>query len=153
MCIPITLHWDIPTPISGNIMEECIFCRIAAGEAKSWKVWENDDVCAFLDIHPISKYHTLVIPKTHFENIFDIPEEELIKVMTAVRRIARLYEEKLGIKNLQIINNNGKEGQQDVFHIHFHLIPRQKGDGQNIKWATHREWVSEYDEMIAKIKA
>ncbi len=133
-------------------MVNCIFCKIVKGEAKSWKVWENEDVYAFLDIHPASKYHTLVIPKMHYENIFDVPERELKKVIATVRRIANLYREKLGIENLQIINSNGSEGQQDVFHLHFHIVPRKLGDGQNIKWTTYPEWTKEYDAMIEKVR-
>ena len=133
-------------------MGDCIFCKIVKGTAKSWKVWENDDVYAFLDIHPASRYHTLVIPKKHYENIFDVPEHELKEVIAVVRKIAKLYEEKLGINNLQVINSNGAEGQQDVFHIHYHIVPRKRDDGQNIRWKTHPEWVSEYDDMIQKLK-
>ena len=114
-------------------MNDCIFCKIIHGEAPSWKVFENEQVYAFLDIHPASRYHTLVIPKKHYENIFDIPEEELKEVIAVVKKIAKLYEAKLGIKNLQIINSNGVEGQQHVFHIHFHLVPRKRGDSQNIR--------------------
>lgn len=132
-------------------MHDCIFCKIVKEEAHSWKVAESETAYAFLDIHPASRYHTLVIPKTHYTNIFDIPEKDLKEVMALLRKICKLYEEKLGIKNLQIINNNGKEGQQEVFHIHFHIIPRKLGDGQSIKWHTHPEWTADYDDMIAKI--
>ena len=133
-------------------MENCIFCKIVKGEAKSWKILENESVYAFLDINPISKYHTLVIPKKHYVNIFDIPEDELQAVIAAVREIAKLYETKLGIKNLQILSNNGAEAQQDVFHSHFHIVPREKGDGQTIKWKTHPEWRKEYEELLEKLQ-
>ncbi|GJM36472.1 MAG: hydrolase [Saprospiraceae bacterium] len=134
------------------ITDDCIFCKIVKGEAKSWKVWETEDVYAFLDIHPASRYHTLIIPKKHYVNIFDIPERELKEVIGVVRKISKLYESKLGIKNLQIISSNGREGQQDVFHSHFHIVPRKKGDGQNIKWQTHSEWTKDYDRMIEKLQ-
>ncbi len=133
-------------------MEDCIFCKIVRGEAPSWKVWENDDVYAFLDIHPASRYHTLVIPKQHFVNIFDVPEKELKEVIAVVRKIARLYEERLGIKNLQIISSNGREAQQDVFHLHYHIVPRRFGDGQNVRWTTHPEWREAFDAMIARLQ-
>jgi len=132
-------------------MNDCIFCQIVAGKSPSWKVYENEHVYAFLDIHPASRYHTLVIPRKHYENIFDIPERELKEVMAVVRKLARLYREKLEIHHLQIVNSNGKEGQQDVFHIHFHIVPRNQGDGQNIRWTTHPEWRDDFDEMLAKI--
>ena len=132
-------------------MKNCIFCQIVEGKSPSWKVLETEAAYAFLDINPVSRYHTLVIPKNHYRDIFDIPEEELKAVMALVRKVAKLYEEKLGIKNMQIISNSGAEAQQDVFHIHFHIVPRQRGDGQNIRWATHAEWRSEFDEMLEKV--
>lgn len=133
-------------------MDHCIFCKIVKGKARSWKVMENEDAYAFLDIHPASRYHTLVIPKRHYRDIFDIPESELKAVIALTRAVAKLYEEQLGIKNVQIINSSGAEAQQDVFHLHFHIVPRRKGDGQNVRWTTHPEWVTEYDEMILKLK-
>jgi histidine triad (HIT) family protein len=133
-------------------MTDCIFCKIIRGEAPSWKVYENEHVLAFLDIHPISEYHTLVIPKVHYENIFDVPEKDLLEVMAAVREIARMYKTKLGIQNVQIINSSGREAQQDVFHIHFHIVPRKRGDGQSIRWTMHPEWVGNFDRLIARLK-
>lgn len=129
-------------------MHDCIFCKIVKDEAKSWKVFENEHVYAFLDIHPMNKYHTLVIPKKHYTNMFDIPEQELKEVIAVVHKLVKLYEEKLGIKNVQIINSSGAEAQQDVFHLHFHIAPRHTGDGQDIQRTTHPEWTEEYDAMI-----
>ncbi len=132
-------------------MENCIFCKIVKGEAPSWKVYENEHVYAFLDINPASRYHTLVIPKKHYVNIFDTPEEEMREVIAVVKKLANLYEEKLGIKNLQVVNSNGREAQQDVFHIHYHIVPRQLGDGQNVRWTVHPEWRPDFDEMLEKL--
>lgn len=129
-------------------MNDCIFCKIAKGEAKSWKVYENETVYAFLDINPISKFHTLVIPKKHYKDIFEIPEEELKEVISIVKKLAQRFKDKLGIENVQILNNNGKAGQQDVFHIHYHIIPRRKNDGQNMKWKNHPELRKEFDQML-----
>ncbi len=131
-------------------MSACIFCKIVKGEAKSWKVYEDDNVYAFLDINPVSEYHTLVIPKAHYENIFDVPEDELLKVMAVVRTLAILYRERLGIHNVQIFSNAGREAQQDVFHLHFHIVPRQAGDGQNIVWRTHPEWRARFDTLVER---
>lgn len=132
-------------------MKDCIFCKIVRGEAPSWKVMENEHVYAFLDINPVSKYHTLVIPKKHYENIFDIGESDMQHVAVMLRKLSRIYQTRLGIENLQIINSNGSEGQQDVFHIHFHIVPRKLGDGQNIKWTTYPEWRDEFDGLLAQL--
>jgi len=133
-------------------MDNCIFCKIVRGEAKSWKVYENEHVYAFLDIHPANEYHTLIIPKKHYENIFDTPEEELQNVISVVKKLVDLYNEKLGIKNVQVINSSGADAQQDVFHVHFHIVPRKTGDGQDVKWNTHPEYTEKYNEMLKKLE-
>lgn len=134
-------------------MGECIFCQIVRGQAPSWKVYEDETVLAFLDIHPVNEYHTLVIPKAHFENMFDVPEKELLEVMAVVRKLVLLYQSKLGIHNIQIISCAGAEAQQDVFHLHFHIVPRKNGDHQNVRWKTHAEWREHFDQLLEKIKA
>ncbi len=133
-------------------MNDCIFCKIIKGEAKSWKVYDDENVLAFLDSHPAAEYHTLVIPKKHYESIFDVPEKELLEVMAAVRNISRLYQNKLGIINVQIINSSGAEAQQDVFHFHIHIVPRKRGDGQDVRWKTYSEWVEKYYRLLDRLK-
>ena len=132
-------------------MDDCVFCKIIKDEIKSWKVYEDEYVLAFLDINPVSEYHTLVIPKKHFHNIFDIPEDELLKVMVAVKRITDLFNHKLGIQNVQIISSSGNEAQQDVPHIHFHIVPRKQGDNQDIKWITHKDLQAKFDKLLQKL--
>ena len=132
-------------------MENCIFCQIAKGEAPAWKVYENAHVVAFFNISAINEYHTLVIPKQHYVNIFDTPVEELQHVMTAVNRISTQYRETLGIENVQIVNSSGREAQQDVFHLHFHIVPRHAGDGQNVRWKSHPEYKERFDDLLEKI--
>ena len=133
-------------------MENCIFCKISQGEAYSWKVYEDEHTYAFLDINPVNEYHTLVIPKKHYVNIFDIPEDEVALMMKTIKKIVNLYSEKLRMQNVQIVNSNGKEAQQDVFHIHFHIVPRFTGDGQDVKWITHKEWRERFDDLLLKLK-
>jgi histidine triad (HIT) family protein len=132
-------------------MNECIFCQIVRGKEKSWKVYEDEHVYAFLDIHPVNEYHTLVIPKNHYENIFDIPEQELQEVIAVVKKLVTLFDSKLGIHAVQIINSSGAEAQQDVFHVHFHIVPRKKGDNQDVRWKTHPEWVAKFDQLVGKL--
>lgn len=132
-------------------MSNCIFCQIVAGTAPSWKIYENEHVYAFLDINPVSRYHTLVIPKKHYENIFDVSDADLREVISVVGKLAKYYKKELGINHLQVVNSNGRKGQQDVFHIHYHIVPRQAGDGQNIRWRTHPQWRQDFDAMIERI--
>lgn len=132
-------------------MDSCIFCQIVAQKSPSWKVMENEHAYAFLDINPVSEYHTLVIPKTHHRDIFDTPSDVLQQVIDLVKQVTSLYQEKLGIQNVQIINSNGREAQQDVFHIHYHIVPRRYGDGQNIRWRTHAEWRPKFDGMLERL--
>jgi len=132
-------------------MENCIFYKISHGDAHSWKVYEDDHTYAFLDIDPVNEYHTLVIPKKHYINIFDIPENEAIAIMKTIKKVINLYNEKLNLKNVQIINSSGAEAQQDVFHIHFHIVPRFSGDGQDVKWITHKEWRERFDDLLSKL--
>lgn len=132
-------------------MDDCIFCKIVRGKAESWKVLEDDYAYAFLDIHPVSEYHTLVIPKNHYKDIFDIPEDELMSLMSLLKKVITMYNTKLGICNVQIVNSSGAEAQQDVFHIHFHIVPRKYGDGSDIEWHTHPEWRDHFDKMLADL--
>ena len=133
-------------------MDSCIFCRIVRGEAPSWKVLKSYAAYAFLDIHPVSRYHTLVIPKAHYVDIFDAPALVLQDVMNLIKEVTTLYRDKLGLRHVQLVNSSGAEAQQDVFHIHFHIVPRRKGDGQNIQWRTYPEMRGEYDAMVEALQ-
>ena len=110
-----------------NKSMDCVFCKIVKGEIPSKKVYEDGNVIAFLDINPLSEGHTLVIPKKHAENIFDVSEEELSKVMQVVKKISKKRLEE-GAKGVNILQNNGKEAGQLVNHIHFHVVPRNGND-------------------------
>ena len=132
-------------------MNSCIFCKIASHEAPACIVYETDHSCAFLDINPMNPYHTLIIPKTHFDSIFDVSSDVLQEMMGTLKHVVDLYRNKLGMADIQIINSNGKAAQQDVFHLHFHIAPRHPGDGQDIKWRTNPEMHSDYDAMLGKL--
>ncbi|MEO0340963.1 MAG: HIT family protein, partial [Bacteroidota bacterium] len=108
-------------------MTDCIFCKVARGDAPSWKVYENESTYAFLDINPVSRYHTLVIPKKHYQDIFDIEEKDLQALIATVKKVAKYYKEHLGLEDIQIISNSGAAAQQTVFHLHFHIVPRHHG--------------------------
>ena len=109
----------------------CIFCKIINGEIPSLKIYENEYVYSFLDINPCSIGHTLIIPKKHFENIFDMDEQYASEIFKAATHISNLLKEKLNADGVNLINNSGEVAHQAVFHFHLHVIPRYKNDGLN----------------------
>jgi len=111
-------------------MDNCVFCKIIKGEIPCYKIYENEFVLAFLDITPISKGHTLVIPKKHFENILDCNDLYLCEVTKAIKLISNHYTNKgVHCDGVNIMNATGKAAQQSVFHLHFHIVPRFVDDG------------------------
>lgn len=133
-------------------MKDCIFCQVAAGKAPSWKVHENEHAYAFLNINSVSRYHTLVIPKGHYVNIFDASASAVEEVMAMVQYVSKLYREKLGIEDIQVITNAGAAAQQTVFHWHVHIVPRAPEDGLDIEWTTFPEWRSDFDGMLESLR-
>ncbi|MBN6887645.1 histidine triad (HIT) family protein [Cytobacillus horneckiae] len=119
-------------------MSNCIFCKIVNGEIPSAKVYENEHVVAFLDISQVTKGHTLVIPKVHKENIYELDSETAQRVFESVPLIANALKTEFNPLGLNLINNNGEAAGQTVFHYHMHLIPRYgKGDGLGIVWKSN----------------
>ena len=114
-------------------MTDCIFCKIVAGDLPAYKLYEDDDFFAFLDIRPVNKGHCLVIPKKHYVRLTDMPDELLAKELPLVKRIADAVTQATGIKDFDILNTNGAEAGQVVFHHHMHIIPRKSGDGMTFK--------------------
>lgn len=110
-------------------MNDCLFCKIAAGATPSEKIYEDEDTFAFLDIHPINRGHTLVIPKVHYANIYEAPDEIFVKVMRTVRFLAPKVKQAVGADGINIGINNDKAAGQLVFHLHAHIIPRFDDDG------------------------
>ena len=106
----------------------CIFCEILNGDIPSNKVFENDNFIAILDAFPANEGHTLVIPKKHFENIFEIDEEVLKEGYAIAKRIASSIKKSLNIENINILQNNGVLAGQTVNHFHIHVIPRLEND-------------------------
>ena len=116
----------------------CIFCRIVAGELPAVKVYEDADTLAFMDIGPIIKGHTLVIPKQHFDPITATPEPVLAKLMVVVKKIAQAQMNALQADGVNVMQTNGAAAGQVVPHIHFHVIPRFTTDGHRWNWAAKK---------------
>ena len=108
-------------------MEDCIFCKIVKGEIPSFKVYEDDKVFAFEDINPISEGHTLLIPKTHAQDLWTISDEDLTAVHLASRKIIQAIQDALNPTGVACLQLNGRGVNQVVMHYHLHLIPRPAG--------------------------
>ena len=109
---------------------ETIFSKIIAGDIPCEKVYEDDRVLAFLDINPVNHGHTLVIPKEHTTNIFDVAPETLAQLITVAQRVAAAQRDALACDGVNLVMNNGEAAGQEVPHIHFHVIPRYIDDGK-----------------------
>jgi histidine triad (HIT) family protein len=108
-------------------MEDCIFCKIIKGKIPCFKVYEDDRVLSFADINPISQGHTLIIPKRHAENIWEVTAEEIAAIHTASKKIAHAMKEALKPDGIAFLQLNGRGVNQLVMHYHLHLIPRAAG--------------------------
>lgn len=108
-------------------MQDCIFCKIIKGEIPSTKVYEDKHTLAFLDIYPVNKGHTLVIPKEHASQLHELSEPAVKQLGVTLRKLAHALS-KIS-EGYTAIQNNGDVAGQEVMHVHFHLIPRKKGDG------------------------
>ena len=109
----------------------CIFCKIAKGEIPAKILYEDEKTLAFLDISPRSKGHTLIIPKEHYETFEELPEEVAIDLIKAIKRVIKKLKS-LNPDGYNILNNNGPVAGQEVPHVHFHIIPRYKGEKEEI---------------------
>jgi len=126
-------------------MDDCLFCKIVAGEIPCTTVYEDERVLAFMDIGPIVKGHVLVIPKAHYDPLTDAPAEVLAQCMAVVKKVAAMQMKGLQADGVNIHQANGAAAGQVVPHIHFHVIPRFKDDGHHWNWNAS-EYAS-FDEM------
>ncbi|WP_088042462.1 HIT family protein [Bacillus sp. EAC] len=130
----------------------CIFCKIVEGQIPASKVYEDDNVLAFLDLSQVTEGHTLVIPKNHVENIFSMTEETASVYFKKMPIIANAIKKAFNVEGVNIINNSGAVSGQTVFHYHMHILPRYgKNDGFDVKWETNTEnYTNEHLQKIAK---
>lgn len=132
-------------------MENCTFCNIVAGSIPSTRVYEDEHTLAFLDIGPVAPGHTLVVPKTHSTNIFDVLPEDWHRVTESARKVAIALDAALSADGVNVMMNNREHAGQTVHHPHIHLIPRFKGDGFTL-WPHGSYKEGEAAEIARKIK-
>ena len=128
-------------------MTDCIFCKIVEGQIPCEKIFENEHTIAFLDLNPVVKGHTLVIPKKHSVNVIDTDDFYLSEVLKTVKKIANHYIKNNLATGINILNASGKSAEQSVFHLHFHILPRN--DTDNMKTFPNTGYIKE---DLVKIK-
>ena len=132
-------------------MNDCVFCKIIKEEIPSYVVYQTDDVICFLP-NKIEVYgHTLIVPKKHFVDLYDISEHILEKLIDVSKKLAIAYREKIGATGVNLMHASGKDGEQSVFHFHFHLFPRFQDDGLKI-WPQLPKIDVDADELLGKLK-
>lgn len=115
--------------------EDCIFCKIAAGEIPSKTLYEDESFRVILDISPASKGHAIILPKSHAANLYELSDEDASRILVVAKKVATVMQDILHCDGLNVLQNNGEAAGQSVFHLHVHLIPRYENDTVNIKWA------------------
>lgn len=132
--------------------ENCIFCKILNGDIPAAKLYEDEDFAIILDVGPASFGHALIIPKDHYANLFEMPEEMLSKCM----KLAKVWGDKLvkalNADGLNLVQNNGLAAGQTVFHYHLHMIPRYDGDSVGGLWTPGSLSEEQKKEILEKVK-
>lgn len=133
--------------------DNCIFCKIANGDIPSKTLYEDDECRVILDLGPATKGHALILPKNHYADLFELPENEAEHVMVIAKRMATQMVKNLQCDGFNLVQNNGETAGQTVFHFHMHLIPRYKWDNQLIGWKPMQATQEELEETMNTITA
>ena len=131
--------------------ENCIFCKIANGEIPAATLYEDDDFRVILDLGPASKGHALILPKEHYANLYELPDELAAKVIVLSKKMITKLTDVLGCDGYNLVQNNGAAAGQTVFHFHLHMIPRYEGDQVGLGWKMGELTDADRDEILAKL--
>ncbi len=130
---------------------DCIFCMIANGEIPAATLYEDDDFRVIMDMGPAAKGHSLILPKKHYANIYELPEELAVKAFSLAKKMATAMTEALNTDGFNIVQNNGAAAGQTVFHFHMHLIPRYENDNAGFGWNPGTLTDEDREEVLAKV--
>ena len=133
-------------------MDNCIFCKILAGEIPSTTVYEDDDFKAILDVNPAARGHVIILPKRHAANIYELPDEDASKVMVVAKKIATAVRDAFRCDGVNILQNNGEAAGQTVMHFHMHVIPRYAGGEDMVSWDQKPAKREELEKQGAKLR-
>ena len=133
--------------------DDCIFCKLANGDIPTNTLYEDDCVRVIFDAEPAAEGHVLILPKEHFDNIYELDDDTAGHVFKVAKKIATAMNKTLDMDGLNVVQNNGEAAGQTVFHFHMHLIPRYEGDHVGITWKPGELTDEMKEEILAKVKA
>lgn len=131
--------------------DDCIFCKLANGDIPTNSIYEDSDFRVFLDAAPATKGHCLIVPKEHYNDLYELDDAVASKVLPLAKKMMKLLKEKLNWDGFNIMQNNGEIAGQSVFHYHMHLIPRYKGDGDPITYKPGSPKEGEIEAVLKEI--
>jgi histidine triad (HIT) family protein len=134
-------------------MDDCIFCKIAAGNIPSAKVLEDAAAFAFMDIGPLAVGHVLLVPKGHFVTLDQMPADTAAAMLRHLPALVRAVQAATGCQGVNVLQNNGAAAHQEVRHVHFHIIPRNTGDAFHFNWPAGKYPPGRVEELAAAIRS
>lgn len=132
---------------------DCVFCKIVLGQMPCFKLFEDDNTLAIMDIYPANDGHCLVLSKEHYPTLFDITDEVFAAVSHSVRRVAQAVQQALSPVGLNLVQANGPGAQQSVQHFHVHVLPRKPGDQLMLNWGAKPGDHETFAALAEKIRA
>ncbi len=132
--------------------DDCIFCKLANGLIPTNTVYEDEEFRVIMDAAPATRGHSLILPKEHYADIFELPEDTAAKAFVLGKKLAGHMKEQLNADGFNLVQNNGETAGQTVFHFHLHLIPRFSDDGQKIGWKPGSPSEDEQEAILEKIR-
>lgn len=132
--------------------DDCIFCKLANGVFATNSIYEDDNFNVILDAGPATKGHALILPKEHYANLYEMPDDTLALAAKLAKKLATHMTDVLGCDGFNLVQNNGEAAGQSVFHFHLHLIPRYKDDNQHILWEPREVDDNQQKELCEKLK-
>ena len=131
-------------------MNDCIFCKIAKGEIPSATLYEDEEFRVILDQGPATKGHALILPKAHYQNLYELPDDLAGRAMILAKKIITEMKDALDCDGYNVVQNNGSAAGQTVFHFHMHLIPRREVDKAGISWTPGTLTPEDKEEILSK---
>jgi histidine triad (HIT) family protein len=132
--------------------DDCIFCKIVAGELPAQKVDEDEHTVAFMDLNPWTRGHALVVPRNHVKDLYEIGDDDLLHTMAGARRLARRMKERLGCDGINLLNSSEPAAWQTVFHFHVHVIPRYEDDPLDLPTRPRQAEAEDLEDVAGELR-